>query len=103
MMRLFPTQPQRSTPAKAPQSYRDDERIFRPRYGVDVLKVEVPVNMNYVEGYATSEVVHTKAEAAKFFKEQAEATNLPFIFLSAGVKAELFKKHFALRKSGFHL
>ncbi|OJG44557.1 tagatose 1,6-diphosphate aldolase [Enterococcus gilvus] len=63
-----------------------------PRYGVDVLKVEVPVNMNYVEGYATSEVVHTKAEAAKLFKEQAEATNLPFIFLSAGVKAELFQE-----------
>lgn len=63
-----------------------------PRYGVDVLKVEVPVNMNYVEEYATGEVVHTKAEAANFFKEQAEATNLPFIFLSAGVKAELFQE-----------
>lgn len=63
-----------------------------PRYGVDVLKVEVPVNMNYVEGYATGEVIHTKAEAANFFKEQSEATNLPFIFLSAGVKAELFQE-----------
>lgn len=63
-----------------------------PRYAVDVLKVEVPVNMNYVEGYTSGEVVHTKAEAANFFKEQAEATNLPFIFLSAGVKAELFQE-----------
>lgn len=67
------------------------------RYSVDVLKVEVPVNMNYVEDYATEEVVYTKAEAANYFKEQAEATNLPFIFLSAGVKAELFQEtlHFA--------
>lgn len=62
------------------------------RYGVDVLKVEVPVNMNYVEGYSTGEVVHTKGEAANFFKEQSEVTNLPFIFLSAGVTAELFQE-----------
>lgn len=63
-----------------------------PRYGVDVLKVEVPVNMNFVKGYASGEVIHTKAEAANFFKEQSEATDLPFIFLSAGVKAELFQE-----------
>ncbi len=69
-----------------------------PRYGVDVLKVEVPVNMNYVEGYATGEAVYTKAQAANFFKEQAEATNLPFIFLSAGVKAELFQETLQLRE-----
>ena len=70
-----------------------------PRYGVDVLKVEVPINMNYVEGYATGEVVHTKAEAANFFKEQSEATNLPFIFLSAGVKAELFQETLRFAKN----
>ncbi|MDU5333241.1 tagatose-bisphosphate aldolase [Enterococcus sp.] len=70
-----------------------------PRYGVDVLKVEVPVNMNYVEEYATGEAVHTKAEAANFFKEQAEATNLPFIFLSAGVKAELFQETLRFAKN----
>lgn len=70
-----------------------------PRYGVDVLKVEVPVNMNYVEGYATGEVIHTKAEAANFFKEQSEATNLPFIFLSAGVKTELFQETLRFAKN----
>ena len=70
-----------------------------PRYGVDVLKVEVPVNMNYVEGYATGGVIHTKAEAANFFKEQSEATNLPFIFLSAGVKAELFQETLRFAKN----
>lgn len=70
-----------------------------PRYGVDVLKVEVPVNMNYVEEYAAGEVVYTKAEAANFFKEQAEATNLPFIFLSAGVKAELFQETLRFAKN----
>ena len=68
-----------------------------PRYGVDVLKVEVPVNMNFVAGYGAEEPVYTKEQAAGFFKEQAEATNLPFIFLSAGVSAALFQEtlHFA--------
>lgn len=68
------------------------EEFSKERYGVDVLKVEVPVNMNYVEGYATSEVAYTQAEAAKYFKEQAESTHLPYIFLSAGVSAKLFQE-----------
>ena len=68
------------------------KEFSKPCYGVDVLKVEVPVNMNFVKGYASGEVIHTQAEAANFFKEQAEATNLPFIFLSAGVKAALFQE-----------
>ena len=62
------------------------------RFGVDVLKVEVPVNMKYVEGFAENEVLYTKEEAAAFYKEQSEATHLPFIFLSAGVSAQLFQE-----------
>ena len=61
------------------------------RFGVDVLKVEVPVNMKYVEGFADGEVVYTKEEAASYFKQQDEATNLPYIYLSAGVSAKLFQ------------
>ena len=61
------------------------------RFGVDVLKVEVPVNMKYVEGFAENEVLYTKEEAAAFYKEQSDATSLPFIFLSAGVSAQLFQ------------
>lgn len=67
------------------------KEFSKPRYQVEVLKVEVPVNMKYVEGFAEGEVVYTKEEAAKYFKEQSEATNLPFIFLSAGVSASLFQ------------
>lgn len=62
------------------------------RFGVDVLKVEVPVVMSYVEGFAEGEVLYSQAEAAAFFKAQSEATNLPFIFLSAGVSAKLFQQ-----------
>ncbi|MCM2139580.1 tagatose-bisphosphate aldolase [Vagococcus fluvialis] len=65
----------------------------KERYHVDVLKMEVPVNMNYVEGFAKSadDVVYTKEEAMKHFKDQSEKTDLPFIFLSAGVSAKLFQ------------
>lgn len=67
------------------------KEFSKPRYQVDVLKVEVPVNMKFVEGFAEGEVVYSKEEAAKYFKEQCEATDLPFIFLSAGVSATLFQ------------
>lgn len=61
-----------------------------PKYHVDVLKVEVPVDMHYVEGFG-DDVVYSREEAAKYYVEQSEATNLPFIFLSAGVSAEMFR------------
>lgn len=66
----------------------------KERYHVEVLKMEVPVNMNYVEGFAASseDVVYTKEEAMAYFKEQSEKTDLPFIFLSAGVSASLFQE-----------
>ncbi|MDA9471886.1 tagatose-bisphosphate aldolase [Enterococcus sp. 5H] len=75
-----------------PHKVNDMMKEFsKPQYKVDVLKMEVPVNMNYVEGFGET-TVYTQTEAANFFKEQSTATNLPFIFLSAGVSAELFKK-----------
>lgn len=62
------------------------------RFGIDVLKVEVPVNMNYVEGFAEGEVVYTKEEAVQAFRDQEAATHLPYIYLSAGVSAKLFQE-----------
>ncbi|WP_346818058.1 tagatose-bisphosphate aldolase [Bacillus paramobilis] len=73
----------------------------KPQYKVDVLKVEVPVDMKFVEGYAEGETAYSKKQAAAYFKEQSEATNLPFIFLSAGVSAELFQETLKFaKKSG---
>ncbi|QIW16496.1 tagatose-bisphosphate aldolase [Pasteurellaceae bacterium RH1A] len=62
-----------------------------PRFNVDVLKVEVPVVMSYVEGFG-EDVLYTQDQAQAFFKAQSEATDLPFIFLSAGVSASLFQE-----------
>lgn len=69
-----------------------------PRYKVDVLKVETPTNMNFVEGIGKENPVYTRDEAIKYFKEQSESTNLPFIFLSGGVSAEIFQETLRLAK-----
>lgn len=76
-----------------PRKVNDAMALFsEDRYKVDVLKVEVPVNMNFVEGFSSeNEMVHTQEEAKQYFKEQSEKTHLPFIFLSAGVSAEMFQ------------
>ena len=76
-----------------PKKVIESMKVFdNPRYKVDVLKVEAPVNMNYVEGYGEDEILHTREEALKYFKDQSDATNIPFIFLSGGVSADLFKE-----------
>ena len=66
-----------------------------PHYGVDVLKVEVPVNMRYVEGTRANsdgQVAYSRAEAQQLFREAAAATRVPFIYLSAGVSDEMFRE-----------
>nr|WP_263313330.1 tagatose-bisphosphate aldolase [Mammaliicoccus sp. Marseille-Q6498] len=75
-----------------PHKVNEAMKLFsEERFKVDVLKVEVPVNMKYVESFAEDDVVYTIEEARNLFKEQAESTHLPFIFLSAGVSAKLFQ------------
>ncbi|HVZ17830.1 MAG TPA: tagatose 1,6-diphosphate aldolase, partial [Terriglobales bacterium] len=73
---------------KKPQIVIESMREFsKDKYGVDVLKVEVPVNMKYVEGsgvYAGT-TAYSRKEAANYFKEAAQAATKPFIYLSAGV------------------
>lgn len=83
-----------------PHKVNDMMTIFSDEnYHVDVLKVEVPVNMNFVEGYAKGEVVYSKEEAATYYAEQSAATELPFIFLSAGVSAALFRETLRFAKA----
>lgn len=74
------------------------KEFSKDRYLVDVLKVEVPVNMNFVEGFATDEIVYSKEDAARYFLEQTQTTDLPFIFLSAGVSAKLFRETLVFAK-----
>ena len=74
-----------------PRKVNEAMKLFsEDRFNVDVLKVEVPVNMKYVEGFTDGEVAYSKEEAAQHFKDQDASTKLPYIYLSAGVSAELF-------------
>jgi tagatose 1,6-diphosphate aldolase len=66
----------------------------KPRYGVDVLKVEVPVNMKFVEGTRAfgGQAAYTRKEAMEFFRTAASAATKPFIYLSAGVSDDVFRE-----------
>ena len=60
----------------------------KDRYGVDVMKVEIPINMKYVEGSKASgggPAAYSRKEAAQWFLEAAKVSTKPFIYLSAGV------------------
>lgn len=64
----------------------------KPQYGVDVLKVEVPVNMAFVAGSKASKgpSAYTREEAKEHFLRAASVAKKPFIYLSAGVDNDVF-------------
>jgi tagatose 1,6-diphosphate aldolase len=63
------------------------EEFSKPQYKVDVLKVEVPINANYVEASSVykGQKAQSRAEALDLFRKAASAAKKPFIYLSAGV------------------
>ncbi len=69
------------------------EEFSRPQYGVDILKVEVPVNVRYVPGSPafTGTAAYSREEAKELFRRAAAAAKKPFIYLSAGVSDEVFR------------
>jgi tagatose 1,6-diphosphate aldolase len=84
---------------KKPEIVQAYMREFsKPRYNVDVLKLEVPINMKFVEGTKSfkGEKAYTKAEALEIFRKSAEATHKPYIYLSAGVSNAEFSETLVL-------
>jgi len=80
---------------KKPRIVTESMREFtKERYGVDVLKVEVPVNMKFVEGTKSfgGQKAYTKQEAIDLFHKAASVTTKPFIYLSAGVSNAEFSE-----------
>jgi tagatose 1,6-diphosphate aldolase len=82
------------------------QEFSKPEYGVDVLKVEVPVNMRYVEGTQANpdgQNAYTREEAKALFRSAAAVSKLPFIYLSAGVSDEVFRETLELAaEAGTH-
>ena len=64
----------------------------KERYNVDVLKVEVPIQMEFVAGTRSfkGEAAYTRAEALEHFRQAEAMTHKPFIYLSAGVTNPVF-------------
>jgi tagatose 1,6-diphosphate aldolase len=70
----------------------------KARYNVDVMKVEVPVNLKFVEGAKAfgGTKVYSKTEAKDAFKRAADVATKPFIYLSAGVSNAEFTESLEL-------
>jgi tagatose 1,6-diphosphate aldolase len=63
-----------------------------PKFGVDVLKMEVPIQMEYVSGTKAFKgtEAYTRQQALELFRKASQASTLPFIYLSAGVSNPVF-------------
>ena len=70
----------------------------KDRYNVDVMKVEVPVNMKFVEGAASfaGQRAYTREDALDGFRAAADVATRPFIYLSAGVSNAEFTESLEL-------
>lgn len=81
----------RAKPAHVTQAMAE---FTKPRYGIDVLKVEVPVTLAFVEGTRAyrGTAAYTREDALRLFREAAHVATKPFIYLSAGVSAEVFRE-----------
>lgn len=68
------------------------EEFSKPHYNVDVLKVEVPINANFVEGSGVykGQKAQSMEEAKELFRACADVAKKPFIYLSAGVSNDQF-------------
>lgn len=71
---------------------RSMEEFSKDRYHADVLKVEVPVNLQYVEGTRSFKgpAVSSRRQALEHYRSAAAAARRPFIYLSAGVSNAQF-------------
>lgn len=71
---------------------RSMQEFSKAHYNVDVLKVEVPINAEYVEGSSVykGQKAYSLEEAKRLFRQAAEMASKPFIYLSAGVGNEQF-------------
>jgi tagatose 1,6-diphosphate aldolase len=70
------------------------EEFSKPQYSVDVLKVEMPVNLAFVEGARAfgGTAAYTRSDAMRLFRETASVAAKPFIYLSAGVSDTVFRE-----------
>ena len=74
-----------------PQLVENATKTFsNPKFNINYLKVEVPVDLSFVEGFG--DPIIKQKEAIKSFKDASiAASGIPLLYLSAGVSFEWFK------------
>lgn len=77
---------------------RSMRELSKDIYKVDILKVEFPVNALYVEGCAvcSGQPAYSREQALNYYREADAATQLPYIYLSAGVSMTQFAEQLRL-------
>jgi tagatose 1,6-diphosphate aldolase len=84
---------------RKPRIVTESMREFtKDRYGVDVMKVEMPINMKFVDGAKAfgGQKAYTKQEVMDHFRRSADVATRPFIYLSAGVSNAEFTESLEL-------
>ena len=73
---------------------RVSAEFSQPDYGVDVLKVELPFNLQFVEGARAQNgsALHDRDAAQSMLRACVEASRVPLVFLSAGISADDFRE-----------
>ena len=68
------------------------QEFGKAQYHVDVLKVEIPVNAEFVQGSSVfkGQAAYSRSEALDYYRKAAEVAEKPFIYLSAGVSNPQF-------------
>jgi len=68
------------------------QEFGKPQYNVDILKVEVPVNAEFVQGSSVFKgpAAYSRKEALDYYRKAAAVAEKPFIYLSAGVSNPQF-------------
>ncbi len=68
------------------------QEFSKPQYKIDILKVEVPTNAEFVEGSSVfkGQAAYSRKEALEYYRKAAEVAGKPFIYLSAGVSNAQF-------------
>ena len=70
----------------------------RDRYGIDILKVEIPVNLRFVDGTQafSGDEIYSRKQAMDHFRVAAAQATKPFIYLSGGVSVAEFTESLEL-------
>ena len=85
---------------RKPDIVTESMREFsQDRYRVDILKVEIPVSLQFTSGTRWCEgheAAYSRDEARELYLEAAAVARCPFIYLSAGVSSSQFQESLEL-------